>query len=318
MSPSFTSNNQMALVRYMNLDLDLNLIKTLLVLSEKKTLKATGVFLGVTESAVSKHLTKLRAQLNDDLFARVSGKLEPTDYTVSILPKVKAALSDLEEAVTPVIFEPSNYSDPIHIALPDLVMERFGIVLYERLLNEFPKAPITILTWGDDIESRLISGNINFGIHLLNPDRPMSVYQQKLADDKLIIAVAAQHGTVNWAEVKNWPFIKQRVAGWNEQKFRFINHLVKVGVNLNFVHEADTASFALKLMQSKKVANVLPSLVSGDDLLQVEGSEFISYDTIWASNTRMTDRKSPLYQYLHKIVVGMFKQHFSKVTNARY
>ncbi|NVN83604.1 LysR family transcriptional regulator [Vibrio sp. Scap24] len=285
----------------MRIDLDLNLLKTLIVLTEKQNLNKAGVVLGLTESAVSKQLNRLREQLNDDLFVRMSGKFEPTDYTVSILPKIKMALTDIEETVVPSIFEPSKYVEPIHIALPDLVMEKFGIGFYERLLMAFPNAPITIHSWGDDTETKIIAGDVNLGIHLFNPDRSMSIYQQKLSDDKLVIAVAKQHGHCTWDDVKDWPFIKQRAIGWNEQKFQFIYHLHNKGIDLNYSHDIDTASFALKLMQRQKVANVLPHLLLSEDLIQVEGSEFVSYDTIWATNTRLTDRKSPLYQYLHRL-----------------
>ncbi|EHK4784811.1 LysR family transcriptional regulator [Vibrio parahaemolyticus] len=291
----------------MRFTLDFNLLKTLIVLAEKQNLKKAGIVLGLTESAVSKQITRLREQLNDDLFVRMSGKLVPTDYTVSILPKVKMAFSDLEEAITTETFAPSEYSEPIRIALPDLVMERFGITLYEQLLQAFPKAFITICSWGDDTEEKIAAGSIDFGVHLLNSERSMSVYQQKISDDKLVIATALLHGKYHWNEVKHWPFIKQRAVGWNEQKFEFIEHLHHTGIDLNYAHDIDTVSFALKLMQNQKVANVLPRLVLDEKFTQVEGSEFVSYDIIWASNTRLTDKKSPIYKYLHQLVLNIFK-----------
>ncbi len=288
-------------------DLDFNLFKTLIVLAEKQNLKKTGIALGITESAVSKQLTRLREHLNDDLFVRMSGKLEPTAYTISILPRVRMAVSDLEEAVTPVLFEPSTYTDPIHIAMPDLLVEKFGIGLYEQLLSVYPNTSITIHSWSDDTEKKILEGGINLGIHLLNPDRTMSIYQQKLSSDQLVIATAARYGKYHWDEVKHWPFIKQRSVGWNEQKFKFIDHLQSAGINLNYAHEVDTASFALKLMASQKVANVLPRMALGEDFSQVEGSECVSYDAIWASNTRLTERKSPVYQHLHKLISTILK-----------
>ncbi|MGI9897860.1 LysR family transcriptional regulator [Vibrio natriegens] len=290
----------------MRFDLDFNLLKTLLVLAEKQNLKKAGITLGLTESAVSKQLTRLREQLNDELFIRMSGKLEPTSYAQSIIPKVKVAIGDLEEAVEPATFEPSTYSDPIHITLPDLVIERFGITLYEKLLQKFPSTSVTLHSWGDETENKIVSGQIDFGVHLLNPERSSGVYQQHICDDALIIASAAHHSEYHWDEVKHWPFIKQRAIGWNEQKFQFIEHLHNNGIDLNYAHEIDSASFALKIMTSRKVANVLPSKVLGKEFMQVAGTEFINFDIIWASNTRTTDRKSPLYQCLHLLFSQMF------------
>ncbi len=290
----------------MRFDIDFNLLKTLIVLAEKQSLKRAGITLGLTESAVSKQLGRLREQLNDELFVRMSGKLEPTNYALSILPKVKAAIADLEEAVTPTNFDPTTYSNPIDIALPDLVMERFGIVLYEQLLMEFPQAAITLHSWGDETENKIISGVINLGVHLLHPDRSTGVYQQQICDDTLVIATAARHGDHHWDDVKNWPFIKQRAIGWNEQKFQFIEHLQRLNISLNYAHNIDSASFALKLMANRRVANVLPRLVLGKEFLQVKGTEFTHYSIKWVANVSLADRKSPLYQYLYLLVLKIF------------
>lgn len=290
----------------MRFDLDFNLLKMLLVLAEKQNLKKAGLTLGLTESAVSKQLTRLREQLNDELFIRMSGKLEPTSYAHSIIPKIKVALSDLEEAVTPTHFDPSTYADAINIALPDLVMEKFGITLYEMLLQKFPIASVALHSWGDETENKIVRGEINFGVHLLHQDRSSGVYQQKICDDKFVIASAIKHGKYDWDEVKKWPFIKQRTVGWNEQKFQFIEHLQSQGIELNYSHQADTASFALKLMANRKVANVLPSKVLGNEFVQISGTEFIDYNIIWAANVRVTDRKSPLYQHLYSLMSQIF------------
>ncbi len=290
----------------MRLDLDFNLLKTLLILAEKQNLKKAGIILGLTESAVSKQLTRLREQLNDELFLRMAGKLEPTNYALSIIPKIRVALADLEEAVIPTSFDPSTYGDAISIALPDLVMEKFGITLYEILLQEFPMASVTLHPWGGETENKIMQGQISFGVHLLHPERSSGIYQQKICDDRLIIASAVEHGEHHWNEVKNWPFIKQRAIGWNEQKFQFIEYLQRQEIDLNYAHQVETASFALKLMANQKVANVLPGKVLGKEFVQVSGTEFIDYNIIWAANVRVTDRKSPLYQYLYLLMSQIF------------
>ncbi|MDH0447582.1 LysR family transcriptional regulator [Shewanella sp. GD04112] len=290
----------------MRLDLDFNLLKTLVVLADKKSLKKAGVTLGLTDSAVSKQLARLREQLNDELFIRLAGQFEPTSYTLSILPKLKLALTDLEEAIQPNQFDPLSYADPIHIALPDLVMERFGLALYQSLQQQLPQASITLHAWGDETENKLVSGQMTLGVHLLTGTRLAGIYQKKICDDQLTIAIAAQYAEYQWSQVKKWPFIKQRAIGWNEQKFQFIEHLQQAKIDLNYAHEIDTASFALKLMNNQKVANVLPLRLQGTEFVQVKGAEFVNYPVAWALNTRVTDRHSPLNQYLLQLITQLF------------
>lgn len=290
----------------MRSDFDLNLLKTLVILAEKKNLKKTGISLGLTESTVSKQLARLREHLDDELFVRVAGVLEPTDYTLSILPRVNIALTDIEDALIPISFNPQNYSGSINLALPDLVMEVFGLTLYETLQREFPNALIALHNWGEETENKILSGEINLGIHLLHPDRLNGLYQQRVCGDQLVIAIAGNHGVHDWQTVKYWPFIKQKNIGWNAQRFHFIKSLKELAVEIDYLHDIDTASLALKLMRSQRVGNVLPSLILGEELIRVPGAEFLDYEVVWTTCVRLTDRRSGLYQYLYKIILTLF------------
>ncbi len=292
-------------------DLDLNLLKTLTVLAEKKSLKKAGMRLGLTESAVSKQLARLREQLNDELFIRIAGSLEPSEYTRTILPAIQSALVDIEQATIPSAFSPNQYRDAIHIALPDLVMETFGLTLYETLQTRFPLAPVTLHTWSDETENRIVSGEYQLGVHLLVAERLPGLYQQSLCRDKLVIATASKHGQQQWRNVRNWPFIKQRAIGWNEQRFQFIEHLERQGIHLNYAHNIDTASFALKLMARQLVANVLPKRMLGSEFIAVKGAQSLELEITWASCVRVTARKSPIHQDLHLCISDLFSGRIS-------
>ncbi len=270
----------------MRVDLDLNLMKTLLVVAENKSLKRAGMRLGLTESAVSKQLARLREQLDDELFVRVAGRLEPSDYTASILPAMAKALADIEQALIRAQFDPSQHREAIHLALPDLVMAVLGLTLYETLQARYPSAPITLHNWSDETERRIASGEYQLGIHLLVTDRGPGIYQQRLCHDQLVVATASEHGEQQWQEVKTWPFIKQRAVGWNEQRFQFIEHLERQQIKLNYAHDIDTASFALKLMARQWVANVLPERMLGSEFCAVHGAEALNFAITWASCVR--------------------------------
>ena len=88
--------------------LDLNLLRIFdTLLDERSVTRAEGARLGMTQSAVSHALNRLRHALDDELFVRTSDGMRPTARAVEIGPSVRAALGNLQAALTPQVFEAS-------------------------------------------------------------------------------------------------------------------------------------------------------------------------------------------------------------------
>ena len=80
--------------------IDLNLLRVLDVLLEERSVTRAGARLGLTQSAVSHALNRLRYQLDDELFQRNAQGMQPTARALEIAPRLHAALSQLQGAVT--------------------------------------------------------------------------------------------------------------------------------------------------------------------------------------------------------------------------
>src|SRR6201986_2782048 len=87
--------------------LDLNLLRLFDALAEERSVTRAGARLGMTQSAVSHALNRLRHALDDELFVRTSDGMRPTARAVEIGPSVRAALGNLQAALTPQVFEAS-------------------------------------------------------------------------------------------------------------------------------------------------------------------------------------------------------------------
>src|SRR5690242_3185465 len=86
------------------MNLDLNLLRVFDVLLEERSVTRTGARLGLTQSAVSHALNRLRYVLEDDLFVRGSAGMSPTPRAVEMGPQVHAALNQLQSALAPSDF----------------------------------------------------------------------------------------------------------------------------------------------------------------------------------------------------------------------
>ena len=87
------------------LTLDLNLLRVFdAVMTEQNLTRAAG-HLAMTQPAVSNALRRLRDALGDELLIRTAYGVKPTPRAEELWPTVRKALSALEEAVAPTIFE---------------------------------------------------------------------------------------------------------------------------------------------------------------------------------------------------------------------
>ncbi|HWE45106.1 MAG TPA: LysR family transcriptional regulator [Caulobacteraceae bacterium] len=89
-------------------NLDLNLLRIFDALLDERSVTRAGARLGMTQSAVSHALNRLRHALDDELFVRTSDGMRPTARAVEIGPAVRAALADLQSALTPQVFDAST------------------------------------------------------------------------------------------------------------------------------------------------------------------------------------------------------------------
>ncbi len=111
--------------------LDLNLLRVLdAVLVEGSTTKA-GDRLGLSQSAVSNALNRLRSALGDELFVRRGNRLVPTDYAAGVRDGLREELNRLEALLARGrTFEPGVADGNFKIAasdfMADMLMPRLG------------------------------------------------------------------------------------------------------------------------------------------------------------------------------------------------
>src|SRR3954468_22247205 len=87
---------------------DLNLLRVLDALLDERNVTRAGDRLGLSQSAVSHALGRLRLLLDDELFVRRSTGMEPTPRALEIGPAVHTALLQMQAALAPAGFDPAT------------------------------------------------------------------------------------------------------------------------------------------------------------------------------------------------------------------
>lgn len=113
--------------------LDLNLVRVFVAVMETRSTTRAGEKLGLTQSAVSHALNKLRAITGDVLFIRTPSEMHPTPRAEEMAPALRAALYHVETAFGPPEFDPARSDMRFSVALTDYVAATLFPPFAERI-----------------------------------------------------------------------------------------------------------------------------------------------------------------------------------------
>ena len=154
--------------------LDLNLIRVFDALMEDRSVHRAGLRLGVTQSAISHALNRLRYHLNDDVFVRTRAGMVPTARAVELSGPLRAAMRTIETALGEARFEPQSTKRCFILAANDMMTATIGARLMTILATEAPGAdlvvrPATRIDLAEQIDMGLI--DVALGVFADVPSR---------------------------------------------------------------------------------------------------------------------------------------------------
>lgn len=144
--------------------LDLNLLRVFDALAEEKSVTRAGRRLGLTQSAVSHALNRLRFALNDELFVRGPDGMRPTARGAEIHPQLRRALDQVQAALGPSDFVPAETHRRFSIAAPSAVATLLLPQVIERMRREAPNAGLRVQRIGADVGEALESGRLDLAV----------------------------------------------------------------------------------------------------------------------------------------------------------
>ncbi len=169
-------------------NLDLNLLRILLVLLDNPSVSRAAESLSLTPSAVSHALRRLRESLQDPLFERGGGGLIPTAYALEIGRRVRPAIEQIREAVDSQDFDPSRARREFVLA-----MGAYGTaVILPRLLDRIavtaPGVRIRIRRLEEQSADDLEHGRFDFMIGAPTSIRAKLEWRPMMTDEMVWVA----------------------------------------------------------------------------------------------------------------------------------
>ena len=125
--------------------LDLNLLRVFDEVMAERSLTKAARNLSITQPAVSNALRRLRESLGDELVRRDGQGIAPTPFALTLWPNVREALDQLQSALVPQQFVPSQARNSFVLAMADATAAELMGGLAQELEHHAPNMSVRVL-----------------------------------------------------------------------------------------------------------------------------------------------------------------------------
>ncbi|MGF1737052.1 LysR substrate-binding domain-containing protein [Photobacterium satsumensis] len=161
---------------------DMNLLICLYVLLKERSVSRAADKLYLSQSAVSKQLTKLRQVFDDPLFERESKGLLPTPKALALEVRLQKILLQVDQLSDPDLFEPQSSTRSFNIDLIETAYSTIYPRFVPAALAEAPNISINSRDWNENSIQRLQKREVDFGIGIFEWDNRAKTHVQTIPD----------------------------------------------------------------------------------------------------------------------------------------
>ena len=173
-------------MRYRQIDLNLFLIFDAVLRTGSVSRSAKA--LGVSQSAVSQALAKLREYFRDELFLKTSTGVAPTSTALALADDIRQFVAFSEAAlINRAGFDPLDSSRDIRIGMTDMGEMSMGPLMLEEFRHSAPNCRLIFLDlWGEELREGFERGEVDLAVNA-RPPPAGDILQQKLYEHGYVL-----------------------------------------------------------------------------------------------------------------------------------
>jgi len=176
------------------MDIDLNLLAVFQHVYRERQISAAARRLGLTQSAVSNALARLRKAFGDELFVRTAAGMQPTPFAEQLAEPIGAALDNVALALNYRSgFAPATSERVFTVALTDVGEVYFMPVLIERCRALAPGVRVRSVRAGSiALKEAMETGRVDVAIGAFD-DMSEALFQRHLFRQRFVTLLRAGH-----------------------------------------------------------------------------------------------------------------------------
>jgi DNA-binding transcriptional LysR family regulator len=201
--------------------IDLNLFRVFEAILHERSVAGAARVLGVTPSAVSHALSRLRRALGDELFLQGEGGMEPNARALELAPSVRGGLTLLEDALASRPFVAEESARTFRISASDYGTAAILAGLIERLGGANPMLQLRIFPYSRvDVIRHLDEGRLDLVIGWFG-ELPPRMRRTHLLVEKEAVVVRPGHplteGPVALERLLEFQYVVVEATGTEDQ-----------------------------------------------------------------------------------------------------
>lgn len=300
--------------------LDLNLLRTFLVLSQELNMRKASQRLFVSQPAISQALQKLRYHFGDELFVKVPKGLEPTLFATELSTAISPHLDALASAINmSKTFDPKLTDETIKIALSPVVLACLSGTLFHELKKQAPLANIELIAWGRNTLDEIHKGNVLLGINY-DLAAPKEIYIKHLIDPKGRVYVRQGH-PLEKSQAKMEDFEGYEIAsfitpGWNDTFSVAEQLMLSRGLKARVGFRSELMMAIIDVVKNTDMYMPHSNLFPVEQYPDLRAIDVIVDDenipTSLYSQCHIKNRNSPVVNWLHSLLQDVLQHQTNK------
>ena len=170
---------------------DLNLVPMLAALLGERSVTRAAATVGLSQSAMSRALARLRRLLDDELLVRGGDGYELTPVAEELLLQLGEVVPRLHRMFLDREYDPAAATREFRMAGDDEALATFGAAVSAAVLAAAPGASLRFLPWHSRIARELVESRIDLLFHGTRLDHPIT--SRLLLSDETVCVVDRGH-----------------------------------------------------------------------------------------------------------------------------
>ena len=169
-----------------HLDLDGRLLRLLIAVHEERSVTRAAQRLGITQSAVSHMLDKLRGIVGDPLFVKSGRSVVATARADALAVEARRLLDELHRFGSKAEFSPAGLDQTLTVAANDLQRDLLLPALFASLKADAPRIRLRVIPSNVPSAELLRSDRCKLAISP-RPPQGADILQRRLFDDRYVV-----------------------------------------------------------------------------------------------------------------------------------
>lgn len=174
--------------------LDLNLLRTFIILHQERNMRKASERLFVSQPAISKALQRLRDHFDDELFVKTHHGLRATEHANMLAESISPILDELSSALNNSNeFDPKELNGVIKLALSPFILSAIANRLFQAIRAEAPNVQVQLLNWSKSTMTDIINDEVQLGLNYEISHAPKELIQKPIARESFKAYVRQEH-----------------------------------------------------------------------------------------------------------------------------